>query len=99
MRLTMAVGGTYPRSTGMLTFCTQVFAVGVNSQIWFVIAVLIWNPPIVYSLLLRIAKPPGKVIPSLSPGHGALTALMLSVTGLSLKTRAVAVTCPPAEPP
>ena len=55
---------------------------GVNSQIVSVIAVLIWNPPRMYSLLLNTAKPPGRVMPSVSPGQGEAMLSITSVTGL-----------------
>ena len=58
--------------TGVSTLCSHLepmAAVGSNCQIWFVEATLMLNPPSMYSLLLALAKPPGRIVPVASPGQ------------------------------
>jgi len=94
--------GAYMIPSGVFTLCVHLAPtarVGSNSQIWFVDATLILNPPRMYNLLLATANPPGKVVPP-APGQlSPVKVLAVSVTGLYANTRPVAVVCPAAEPP
>ena len=81
----MAQVGAYMIPTGVFVLCVHLAptaAVGSNSQIWFVDATLILNPPRMYSLLLATANPPGRIVP-MAPGQSSPVKVVgVSVTGL-----------------
>ena len=79
--------GAYMIPIGVFTLCSHLeptAAVGSNCQIWLVEATLMLNPPRMYNLLLYTEKPPGRIVPALSPGQlsAAVSAVITSVTGL-----------------
>jgi hypothetical protein len=86
----ITVAGTYPFSTGRPALSVQrepTAAFGSNSQTSpSIVAGLIWNAPIVYSLLFRTAKPPGRILPGEGGLPGQLSAavndVIVSLTGL-----------------
>src|SRR5437016_6878668 len=95
--------GAYMIPSGVFTFCAHLepaAALGLNSQISFVEATLMLNPPRMYSLLLATVNPPGRIVPAASPGQSSLPRRAgVSVVGSYVNTRAVAVVCVAAEPP
>jgi len=79
--------GAYMIPTGVFVFCVHLAPtarVGSNSQIWFVEATLMLNPPNIYSLLPVTAKPPGRIVPAASPGQlsAPVSVVAVSVAGL-----------------
>src|ERR1043166_4297453 len=100
----MAHVGAYMIPSGVLVICSHLAPtprVGSNCQISLVADTLMLKPPRMYNLLFATAKPPGKIVPALSPGQlsPAVRVLTGSVIGLEENTRAVAVVWPAAEPP
>ena len=95
--------GAYIIPSGAFVFCVHLepaAALGSNSQISFVEATLMLNPPKMYSLLLATVNPPGRMVPTASPGQSSVPRRAgVSVTGSYVNTRAVAVVFPAAEPP
>src|SRR6186997_3141173 len=85
--------GAYITPIGVFTFCVHLEptgALGLNSQIWLVEATLMSKPPNMYRLLLSArpsgavaTKPPGKIVPELSPGQLSppVRVVMVSATG------------------
>ena len=66
----MAAVGAYMIGTGAFTLCNHLAptaAVGSNCHISLVEATLMLNPPSMYSLLPVTAKPPGRIVPAVSP--------------------------------
>src|SRR5256885_7290990 len=95
--------GAYMIPSGVFTFAVHLepaAALGSNSQISFVEATLMLNPPRMYSLLLATVNPPGRIVPAASPGQSSVPRRAgVSVTGSYVNTRAVPVVFPAAEPP
>src|SRR6266478_7140698 len=92
--------GAYMTPSGVFIFGAHLepsAALGSNSQISFVEATLMLNPPRMYSLLLATVNPPGRIVPAASPGQSSLPRRAgVSVAGSSVNTRAVAVVFPAA---
>jgi hypothetical protein len=70
--------------TGLWTHLEPTAAVGSNPHIWFVEATLMLKPPSMYSLLPVTAKPPGRIVPAVSPGQlsALVSVVTMSVAGL-----------------
>ncbi len=83
----MAHVGAYMIPSGAFTLCSHLeptVCVGSNCHIWLVEATLMLNPPKMYSLLFATAKPPGRIVPALSPGQLSpeVRVVAVSVAGL-----------------
>src|SRR5437660_9973583 len=92
--------GAYMIPSGVFTFCAHLepaAALGSNSQISFVEATLMLNPPRMYSLLLATVNPPGSIAPTASPGQSSLPRRPgVSVARSEVSRRALAVVFPAA---